>query len=100
MWHLWHGASVYRVSAAASSPSHAVRAATDDISPAMREFPHRRFLVMGALDTCFNLLSTWYGMPLQLASRPVPRCGVNTKRVACVNVCAWQANLLGWVRHT
>ena len=44
----------------------------------MREFPHRRFLVMGALDTCFNLLSTWYGMPLQLATRPVPHCGVNT----------------------
>ena len=31
----------------------------DDISPEMRKFPHRKYAIMGALDTCFNLLATW-----------------------------------------
>ena len=32
---------------------------TEEITPKMRSFPLYKFAVMGALDTCFNLLSTF-----------------------------------------
>lgn len=41
------------------APGVAPAVSADDITPEMREFPHRKYLIMGALDTCFNLLSTW-----------------------------------------
>ena len=32
---------------------------TDDITPEMRRFPHRKFLIMALLDTLYNMLSAF-----------------------------------------